>query len=385
MAEFPALPIFTDAYLADTRHLTTEEHGAYLLLLLCAWRTRGCSLKDDDRQLARIAGVGPARWRKLKPVLIDFFTVEQGFWRQKKLTYVYETVSSKVARNRASGARGGRATAAKKMAVKSIGNSIDTLDPKPVFSPGWPLTSTPMAAVCPADNTVLTELKADTMAPSSLALPAIPEANASALNEANTPAPCVATKTKTKNHSQSRGRPLLEAPQIENSGSLHWVEPVAAAAGLDAQTMDGAVYDGWCAAGADLHGDILPTVRRLASREMARTGKVPKVLAYYQQAILEARDHRLKAVYNGQAHAADRPAAPKPVRFNKDNFAHWQMFLGDPANRFKGDYLSQNWHIPSGHPQFLPTQLGPDPRQSKTSAVPAEIQEIYGPAWGWRI
>lgn len=70
MAAFPAMPLFTDAYLADTRHLTTEEHGAYLLLLMCAWRSRGCALADDDKALARPALRQPAgggygqRWKR---------------------------------------------------------------------------------------------------------------------------------------------------------------------------------------------------------------------------------------------------------------------------------------------------------------------------------
>jgi uncharacterized protein YdaU (DUF1376 family) len=113
VAEFPALPIFTDAYLADTRHLTAEEHGVYLLLLMCAWRTRGCALKDDDRFLARSVGVTLPRWRRLRPVIADFFTVKDGLWRQKKLTDVYKGVETRVARNRANGAKGGRAKAAR--------------------------------------------------------------------------------------------------------------------------------------------------------------------------------------------------------------------------------------------------------------------------------
>ena len=88
VAEFPALPLFTDAYLADTRHLTAEEHGAYLLLLMCAWRTRGCALKDCDQTLARTVGVTRARWRKLKPVMLEFFTADGGVWQQKKLSDV---------------------------------------------------------------------------------------------------------------------------------------------------------------------------------------------------------------------------------------------------------------------------------------------------------
>ena len=86
MAEFPALPLWTDAYLGDTTHLTTIEHGAYMLLLMTAWRTRDCQLPDDDRLLARYARLNMQQWRRMRPILEPFFTIRDGFWRQGRLT-----------------------------------------------------------------------------------------------------------------------------------------------------------------------------------------------------------------------------------------------------------------------------------------------------------
>ncbi|KKN77906.1 hypothetical protein LCGC14_0354710 [marine sediment metagenome] len=53
MAQFPSLPLWTDAYLADTGHLTDAEHGVYLQLLMMMWRTPECRVPNDDKWLAR--------------------------------------------------------------------------------------------------------------------------------------------------------------------------------------------------------------------------------------------------------------------------------------------------------------------------------------------
>lgn len=77
------MPLHIGDYHADTAHLTRDQHGAYLLILMAYWR-RGGPLPADDARLAAITKATPAEWRKLKPVLAEFFTEEDGHWHQKR-------------------------------------------------------------------------------------------------------------------------------------------------------------------------------------------------------------------------------------------------------------------------------------------------------------
>lgn len=85
MAEYPAFPLWTDAYLADTSHLTTIEHGAYLLLLMAMWRAGG-DLPNDDKRLARTARLTPGQWARVKESLWEFFEVSSDRITQGRLT-----------------------------------------------------------------------------------------------------------------------------------------------------------------------------------------------------------------------------------------------------------------------------------------------------------
>ncbi len=98
----PAIPFFGDAYLADTRHLSLEEHGAYLQLLMIAWRSDGCRLPNDDDRIARMLGITGARWRKLKPTVMAFWQLQQGHWYQGRLIKERQFVDEKRAKNSAS-------------------------------------------------------------------------------------------------------------------------------------------------------------------------------------------------------------------------------------------------------------------------------------------
>ena len=102
MAEFPSLPLWTDAYLADCGHLTTIEHGAYLLLLMTMWRAGG-KLPNDDKQLARFARLTPKQWERIKPSLWGFFEVSPDSISQGRLTdeYAFVRQQRKLQSNRA--------------------------------------------------------------------------------------------------------------------------------------------------------------------------------------------------------------------------------------------------------------------------------------------
>jgi len=78
------MPLYVGDYLRDTGRLTTEGHGAYLLLIFDYW-TSGKPLPDNDQQLAAIARLPLPRWKALRSVLAAFFQVGDGIWRHKRI------------------------------------------------------------------------------------------------------------------------------------------------------------------------------------------------------------------------------------------------------------------------------------------------------------
>lgn len=68
------MPIFIGDYLKDTRRLSTEEHGAYLLLMFDYWQNG--NLPNDDRLLSRIAGMDSDAWSIASSNVKSFFKQE---------------------------------------------------------------------------------------------------------------------------------------------------------------------------------------------------------------------------------------------------------------------------------------------------------------------
>lgn len=78
MSSVPYMPTYVADLLSDTEDLTNEEFGAYVRLILFSWKKRK-PIADDARRIARILRCTPGRWlKKLKPVLLQFFEVDEG-------------------------------------------------------------------------------------------------------------------------------------------------------------------------------------------------------------------------------------------------------------------------------------------------------------------
>jgi uncharacterized protein YdaU (DUF1376 family) len=128
------LPLFTDAFLADTGHLNAQETGAYLLLLMAAWRTRDCQLPDEDKDLARWARVDLRTWKKIKPRVMSFWSKIGGSWTQKRLAQEREKASKRADAARANGATGGRPKLLKNNITKNPAGSFEETQEKPSIS-----------------------------------------------------------------------------------------------------------------------------------------------------------------------------------------------------------------------------------------------------------
>ena len=70
------MPLYIGEYLQHTQHLNTEQHGAYLMLIMHAWTSGDGSLPNDDIQLAVIARLSISAWRKHRDVIMPLLLVE---------------------------------------------------------------------------------------------------------------------------------------------------------------------------------------------------------------------------------------------------------------------------------------------------------------------
>ena len=112
----PWMPLYVADYLADTAHLTTVEHGAYLLLIMHYWQ-KG-SLPDDDKRLSGIARLSVKQWADIRPTIEEFFGPA---WTHGRIDAELQSASAAYERRAKAGRKGGNAKA---MLQQCSGNDV---------------------------------------------------------------------------------------------------------------------------------------------------------------------------------------------------------------------------------------------------------------------
>lgn len=144
MSDAPIMPFFTDAYLADCHHLSTEAHGALLLILLHTWRAGGKPLADDERMRRIVKARSARKWVELKSELAPLFDLSEGTWRQKKLERTWADVEQKISQARKNGKQGLATQKARKSLAKKEAHPADATDPPPLSMNHEPLNHEPV-------------------------------------------------------------------------------------------------------------------------------------------------------------------------------------------------------------------------------------------------
>ena len=112
------MPLYVGDYLGDTGHLTTTQHGAYLLLMMHYWR-KG-ELPDDDRQLSKITKLPLKTWCDYRSTLQDFF--HEG-WKHKRIDAELAKMVRVSEKRAIAGQKGGLGSALARMKLENASRS----------------------------------------------------------------------------------------------------------------------------------------------------------------------------------------------------------------------------------------------------------------------
>ena len=96
MSEFPAMPLWIDAFMVDCGHLDDAETGRYMLILFKLWLAPKQRLPNNDTWLARqFRRTEDAVRLQLRPLIREFCQCSGNWITQERLTREYAYVSSR--------------------------------------------------------------------------------------------------------------------------------------------------------------------------------------------------------------------------------------------------------------------------------------------------
>lgn len=129
----PWFPFHVGDYLRDTARLTTEGHGAYLLLMLDYWANG--APPDDDETLASIARLPLEQWTKLRSKIAPFFDVADGLWSHGRIEKELVSAEEKHKKRVNAGKAGGEAKAKNKHSSSNATSNAEALPYQPQPQP----------------------------------------------------------------------------------------------------------------------------------------------------------------------------------------------------------------------------------------------------------
>ena len=148
------MALYTGDYLRDTRHLTPQKHGVYLLLLMHCWDTRGPA-PLDEQECAGLANCRSAdEIDSLRYILNRFFTKMDDGWYNERMVAEIEKAETLSTVWREAGKRGAEARLklgqAKAKPRPRVGQASATTPPPPPALPSPPNHKSEALAPTPA-------------------------------------------------------------------------------------------------------------------------------------------------------------------------------------------------------------------------------------------
>ena len=117
-------PFYVGDYKAETQGFSHEERGVFVELI-CAYCHRQAPLPDDDKQLAKLAGLSISKWKRMRLTIAPVFTINKGLWRLKRLDEQIARGIEIREKRRESGRKGGKKSWQKRQANAQANAPID--------------------------------------------------------------------------------------------------------------------------------------------------------------------------------------------------------------------------------------------------------------------
>ena len=141
------MPLYVADYLSATSRLTTEQHGAYLLLLMDYWKNG--APPDSDAVLAQITRLSPNAWSNARSMLEGFFQVADGHWVQARV----ESEMQKANHNKQTNSKRGKAGASARWNKKDAPSMLQAM-PEQCSADGPSPSPSPSSKPSTIKNTV---------------------------------------------------------------------------------------------------------------------------------------------------------------------------------------------------------------------------------------